>query len=84
MGNADETLKALEKALFHAHESDAIPEGDHKYTSPFVCGTEFSTSGFSKNYTESDAELVKKFMRGKKFDFVRSDPRFVALMEKKF
>lgn len=84
MGNADEAVKALEKALFHAHEFDAIPEGDHKYTSPFVCGTEFSTSGFSKNYTESDADLVKKFMRGKKFDFVRSDPRFVALMEKKF
>lgn len=84
MGNADETVKALENALFHAHEFDAIPEGDHKYTSPFVCGTEFSTSGFSKNYTESDADLVKKFMRDKKFDFVRSDPRFVALMEKKF
>ena len=84
MGNADEAVKALESALFHAHEFDAIPEGDHKYTSPFVCGTEFSTSGFSKNYTESDADLVKKFMRGKKFDFVRSDPRFVALMEKKF
>lgn len=84
MGNADETVKALGNALFHAHEFDAIPEGDHKYTSPFVCGTEFSTSGFSKNYTESDAELVKKFMRSKKFDFVRSDPRFVALMEKKF
>ena len=82
--NADEVIKALEKALFHAHAFDSIPEGDHKYTSPFVCGTEYSTSGFSKNYTEGDVELVKKFMRSKKFDFVRDDPRFVALMDKNF
>lgn len=83
-GNADETVKALEKALFHAHAFDSISEGDHKYTSPFVCGTEYSTSGFSKNYTDSDVELVKKFMRGKKFDFVRDDERFIALMQKNF
>ncbi len=83
-GNADEAIKALEKALFHAHEFDSIPEGDHKYTSPFVCGTEYSTSGFSKNYAESDVELVKKFMGGKKFDFIRDDERFVAMMQKNF
>ena len=82
--NADATIMALDKALFHAHAFDSIPEGDHKYTSPFVCGTEYSTSGFSKNYTEGDAELVKKFMRGKKFDFVRDDERFLALMQKNF
>lgn len=80
--NADETVKALEKALFHAHAFDSIPEGESKYTSPFVCGTEYSTSGFSKNYAESDVELVKKFMRGKKFDFVRDDERFVELTKK--
>ncbi len=82
--NADETIKALEKALLHAHAFDSIPEGDHKYTSPFVCGTEYSTSGFSKNYTDSDVVLVKKFMQGKKFDFIRNDERFLALMQKNF
>ena len=82
--NTDETVKALEKALFHAHAFDSIPEGESKYTSPFVCGTEYSTSGFSKNYAESDTELVKKFMRGKKFDFVRENKRFVELMQKNF
>ncbi|MBQ9079593.1 MAG: hypothetical protein IJY27_00805 [Clostridia bacterium] len=84
MGNADETIKALENALFHAHAFDCIPEGDHSYTSPFVCGTEYSTSGFSKNYTDSDVELVKKFMKSKKFDFIRDNERFIALMQKNF
>ncbi len=77
--NADETIKALEKALYHARKFDLLPSGELNYTAKFVRFAIEDTSSNTKNYTETDVELVHKRMKRKDFDFIREDPRFIAL-----
>lgn len=79
LNNANETLSALEKALYHAKKFDSIPSGELPYTSKYVKYAIEDISFDTKNYTETNSEIVHKFMKSKKFDFIREDPRFIAL-----
>jgi transcriptional regulator with XRE-family HTH domain len=81
LGNADATLDALEKAFYHAEKFDSLPEGELKYTSVFVNFATVDTKSTSKNYMLTNTECARRFTRRKKFDFIRDNPRFIALLE---
>ena len=79
LNNADESISALEKALYHAKEFDSIPSGELPYTSKYVKYAIEDISFNNKNYIETNVEIVRKFMKSKRFDFICEDPRFIAL-----
>jgi len=71
LGKVEETVEALQKALYHATCFDSLPHTKQHYTSVFVNGATSDASGFSRNYTCTNAEDVIRFSKGKRFDFVR-------------
>ena len=82
-GRKSETLGALEKAFEHAHASDTIPKIEQHYTSPFVSAATYDPSKTSKNYTCTETQLVLGWIRENgKYDFIRDDPDFKALIKK--
>lgn len=83
LGNTEAALDALEKAFYHAWEFDSLPEGELKYTSVFVNFATVDTKSTSKNYMLTNIECARRFTRRKKFDFLRDNPRFKALLENK-
>ena len=79
LGKEEETIDALKSALYHAKCFDTLPKDEQHYTSIFVNAASSDASKFSKNYTESDIDTVKEFMKSKVFDFLRHDERFLSL-----
>lgn len=76
-----ETLDAMEKALEQARTSDTLPKRRQHYTSSFVSAASSDPSKTSKNYTETETQLVLRRMEfGGEFDFLREDPDFIALI----
>lgn len=79
LNNADESISALEKALYHAKKFDSIPSGEIPYTSKYVRYAFEDISFDKKNYTDTNEEFVRELMKSNKFDFVREDPRFLVI-----
>ncbi len=76
-----ETLENLTKALEHANRYDDQPYGEQYYTAAFVCAAGSDRSKSSKNYTETHAELIRKYMNNSCFDFLRDTPEFSVLQK---
>lgn len=66
-----ETIDALKKAMYHAKCYDNLPKEELHYTSIFVNAATSDASGFTKNYTFTNADSVIKISKLKVFDFVR-------------
>ncbi len=79
LGDCDNCISALEKALYHAKYFDELPKVEQKYTSDFVNLVTSNPSTYVKNYTFSNQEDVKKMIRSLKFDFLCEDDRFKKL-----
>ncbi len=75
-----ETLEALEKALYHAHAYDTLPEGEHHYTSIFVRAATFDKSKVATNTTETQLEWVLNFAHT--ITFLQNDPEFTDLIKR--
>lgn len=71
-----ETIEAIKKALHHAKCYDNLPKEEVHYTSTFVNAATSDASGFTKNYTFTNADDVTRISKLKMFDFVRNDLDF--------
>lgn len=80
LGESAKTIDALEMALFHAGKFESLPAGTSYYTSVFVSEVEETTEKSTRNYTQSDTDLVKRYMSLKIFDFVRGEEKFIRLL----
>ena len=76
MQKADQTIEALKKAFHHAKSYDDLPKEELHYTSTFVNAATSDASGFTKNYTFTNADNVIRISRLKIFDFVRNELDF--------
>ena len=76
MQKADQTIEALKKAFHHAKAFDNLPKEELHYTSIFVNAATSDASGFTKNYTFTNADDVTRISRLKIFDFVRNELDF--------
>lgn len=77
LGNRDEALHHIRLALEHAKAYDAIPEGEHAYTS-LPTRAASCNKGEERSLTE---RALRDFRPDPCFDFLRDDPEFIALME---
>jgi len=78
-----ETLDAMEKSLEHARASDTLPKREQHFTSSFVSAASSDPSKTSKNYTETETQLVlRRTKNGGEFDFLREDTDFLALIDR--
>ena len=66
-----ETIDAFKKAMYHAKRYDNLPKEELHYTSTFVNAATSDASGFTKNYTFTNADSVIRISKLKIFDFVR-------------
>ncbi len=73
LGHRTETVEAIRQALYHAEQYDAQPAEERHYTSVFVSAMSENAGGTTKNFTESNAEIVRMWMKSKRFDFVRGE-----------
>ena len=80
--NKKETLEALEKSLIHARKYDALPKKEQHFTSAFVCAAASDPSKCSKNYTETQTQLILKRTKQNEFDFLQDDSDFLSLTKK--
>ena len=71
-----ETIEAIKKALHHAKCYDNLPKEEVHYTSTFINAATSDASGFTKNYTFTNADDVTRISKLKMFDFVRNDLDF--------
>lgn len=75
----NETLESLKNALEHAQKNDGLPVGEQPFTSAFVSLATSDKSKSSKNYKESETELVFQELKSNVFDFLRDDIEFLEL-----
>ncbi len=73
LGHKTETVEAIRQALYHAEQYDAQPAEERHYTSVFVSAMSENAGGTTKNFTESNAEIVRMWIKSKRFDFVRGE-----------
>lgn len=75
-------LSHLEAAMEHAKKSEART-GEQNYTAAFVAKAVDDASCSTKNYTDTDTQLVRGHMEDPVYDPIRKDPRFLALLSAK-
>ena len=80
LGDRENVLCALRTALHHAKRYDEQPRGEQPYTAKYVCRAVSNRDTTSKNFTESEVELVLNELSNSVYDFIREDPAFLALM----
>ncbi|MCI8387712.1 MAG: helix-turn-helix transcriptional regulator [Clostridiales bacterium] len=78
----ENTIKQLKLAIFHAKAYDNQPDGDINYTSVFIDSCTNNKSKNTKNYDSSDAELIRRELGYKCYDFIRDDSEFQSLFNK--
>lgn len=78
----DKTLEAVKKALYHADKYDHLPNIVEHYTSVFVSAAAEDHSSSTKNYTETNTQLILKNLSRPCFDFIREDEEFISLTSK--
>lgn len=79
--NRDGVIKHLRLALHHASRSDNQPEGDLHYTSVFLKNITSNRRNTSKNFQETETELVKNdIMANEVYNFIRGDDELIELL----
>lgn len=80
-GDRELALSSLEKAAEYAVTADTLPEkGQH--TSLLVSGLEWSSDTTIRNYDLSDCKLLHDRMQSDRYDAVREDERFIAILDR--
>lgn len=81
IGNADEAVRALSNAMYHAKQYDNLPCEVLKFTSPLVRHATTDMSHSSKNYSGTNADLLREHIKyNSSFDFIRTRPEIEELM----
>lgn len=81
LGESENSISALEKALYHAKCFDELPAIEQNFTSDFVNLVTSDPSTYTKNYAFSNQEDVQRMMKSRKFDFLRTEDRFIKLQK---
>ena len=71
LGQREETIAALTRAIHHAKAYDALPIGEQNYTSRYV-----SAAGSANPFPNDNTAWIRNFLAESCFDFVREDPAF--------
>jgi hypothetical protein len=69
-------------ALFHADKYDSLPDIVEHYTSVFVSSAVADHSSSTKNYRETNTQLILNNLLKPCFDFIREDEEFISLFNK--
>lgn len=80
-GDYELALSSLEKAAEYAIMSDSLLEKTH-HTSLLVSGLEYSPLNTIKNYDFTDCRELYDKMQTDRFNAIRDDKRFIAILEK--
>ena len=75
----ENVLASLRSAMYHAKCYDERPEGEQHYTARFVCQATSNRAKTTKNFTQTEVELVVRDMQNGIYDFLRDDKDFAAL-----
>ncbi len=78
----ENTLRNLKMALFHADKYDKLPDIVEHYTSIFVSSAVADHSSSTKNYKETNTQLILNTLSRPCFDFIREDEAFSTLLGK--
>ena len=78
--NTEECLKALEEMAKYTVYYDTYEDG--KYTGLLVNRCEYSRKNNTKNYMGSTCDEKFNQLQSSRFDFLREEPRFVAVMRR--
>ncbi len=81
IGDGENCISALKKAMFHARCFDELPKTEQKFTSEYVNLVTSDPSKYTKNYAFTNQEDVQRKLKLRKFDFVREDERFIKLQK---
>lgn len=82
LSHRDETLENLKLAKYHADKFDNLPCGEQNFTSVFVNHATSDTAGTTKNYTSTNAQLIKNRLDSEnRYDFLRDDAEFIEFMK---
>ncbi len=82
LGHRDETLENLRLAKFHADAFDNLEPEEKNYTSIFVNRATSDASKSTKNYTETNAGLIRRDLENdSRYDFLREDEEFIEFMK---
>lgn len=76
--NADAALTHLEAAAKHAIACDTLP-AEVSYTSTLLRGETFRIAENVKNYTQTECDMLRSWLKRVEFDFIRNDERFKAI-----
>ena len=77
----EETLESLQKAFEHAKKYDEIPAGSRHFTSVFLSLASSDSSKTTKNFKETQTELIQRQLENATYDFMRNDAAFIALQQ---
>mgnify|MGYP004633272457 FL=1 len=80
-GDHELALSSLEKAAEFAIMSDTLPDNAH-HTSLLVNNLEYSPTNLIKNYDFTDCKELYDKMQSDRYDVIRDDKRFIAVLEK--
>lgn len=75
-GKCENAIEALKLAKKHAAAYMDIPDGEHHYTSIFVCKATHNNSATSKNFTCTELDLVRRILDDDAFDAMRNSKEF--------
>ncbi len=80
-GDRELALSSLEKAAEFAIMSDTLPE-KARHTSLLLKNLEWNRSDMSKNYDFTDCKILYDKMQTERYDAIRDDKRFIAVLDK--
>lgn len=63
LGDHATALAHLRTAMTHAQTADALPEGEHRYTAPFIRYATYDSAKTTKNYTTGEVESLREDLR---------------------
>lgn len=70
-------IESLEKAKKHALAYMNIPSGTQHYTGIYVCKATHDISCTSKNFSDTELDLISGILSKSVFDFMRNSERFI-------
>ncbi|MBQ8577348.1 MAG: helix-turn-helix transcriptional regulator [Clostridia bacterium] len=80
LGDRENTLFHAKAAMEHARAYDNLPDGVQHYTVPALSLAYSDASQSSKNYKETDTQLLLAKFAEPWYDFLREDPEFRAIV----
>lgn len=81
LGKIQETIEALEKAKYHATKKENLPDGKLYYTSLFINKAYHDNSKSSKNFSNTEVDIIAETLQNKVFDYMRETKEFITFKD---